>query len=183
MVLQWKGGASLQHNVEIEGFRLHRHWAGFAVGAAENQVCAGAGVGDQRHGVFFVVLEIRLHFFFVRWQGKPRLDAEQFVLAGTGFVAGSFRVGDAFACRHPVHLARVDHLVGADAVAVLKLALIKVSDGAQPDMRMRAHIDAALVDELGRSHLVEEDERTDHLAVGGRQSATHIVGATDHPAG
>jgi hypothetical protein len=43
------------------------------------------------------------------------------------------------------------------------LALEQVRDRCEVDVRMRSHVDAFADDELGRSHLVEEDERPDHL--------------------
>ena len=53
------------------------------------------------------------------------------------------------------------------------LAVEQVGDGGQPDMRMRAHVDAVADEELGRAHLVEEDEGPDHLPPGRRQRAAH----------
>ncbi len=38
-------------------------------------------------------------------------------------------------------------------------------DGRKANMGMRADVDAPARDELSRSHLVEEDERPDHLAL------------------
>ena len=43
------------------------------------------------------------------------------------------------------------------------LALEQVGHGGEPDVRVRAHVDALPEQELGRPHLVEEDERPDHL--------------------
>jgi hypothetical protein len=52
-------------------------------------------------------------------------------------------VHDAAARGHPVHLARADHLLGAEAVAMHDLAVEEVRDRREPDVRMRAHVDAA----------------------------------------
>ncbi len=41
-------------------------------------------------------------------------------------------------------------------------------------MRMRAHVDAAADQELGRSHLVEEDEGAHHLLLGRGQGTAHL---------
>ena len=49
----------------------------------------------------------------------------------------------------------------------------QISDGREPDMRMRAHIHAAAGNELHRPHLVEEDEGPDHLAPAMRQGPAH----------
>ncbi len=43
------------------------------------------------------------------------------------------------------------------------LAVEQIGDRGEPDVRMRAHVDALAGQELGRPHLVEEDERADHL--------------------
>ena len=42
---------------------------------------------------------------------------------------------------------------------------------------MRAHIDALADQELGRPHLVEEDEGPDHLLLRRRQRAAHLEAA------
>jgi len=73
---------------------------------------------------------------------------------------------DAVTGDHPVHLAGVNHLVGAKGILVLKLSLVEIGHRCQADMGMRTHVDALLCDKLGRTHLVEEHKRTDHLAFG-----------------
>jgi hypothetical protein len=85
---------------------------------------------------------------------------------------------------HPVDRARLDPLIGAEAVAVMHGAAIEIGDRGQPDMRMRADIDPLPGHELRRAHLVEEDERPDHLALRRGQRAAHlepaqIAGARD----
>ena len=57
------------------------------------------------------------------------------------------------------------------------LAVEQVGDGRKPDMRMRAHVDALAEEELGRAHLVPEDERADHLALGRGQGAADLEAA------
>lgn len=54
---------------------------------------------------------------------------------------------------------------------MLKLPIVKIGDGCKPDMRMWPHIYAAAGQKLGWPHLIEEDERTDHLS-GGRRKCT-----------
>jgi hypothetical protein len=61
----------------------------------------------------------------------------------------------------------------AVAVAVLDSAVKKIGDGRKPDMGMRANVQALAGDELHRPHLIEENERTNHLAIGVRQRAVH----------
>ena len=44
-------------------------------------------------------------------------------------------------------------------------------------MGVRAHVDAAADQELGRPHLVEEDEGPDHLLLGRGQGPAHLEAA------
>ena len=74
----------------------------------------------------------------------------------------ALRVDDAAARDHPVHRARPDRLHRAEAVAVQDLALVEVGERGEPDMRVRAHVEAAAGAERGRTDVVEEDERPDH---------------------
>ena len=90
---------------------------------------------------------------------------------------GALGMGDAGAGGHPVDVAGHDRLVGAEAVAVQDLALEQVGDGGEADMRVRAHVEAASGEELAGAHLVEEDERADHLALARRQGAADLEAA------
>ena len=56
-------------------------------------------------------------------------------------------------------------------------AVEEIGDGREPDMRMRPHVHALAGDELHRPHLVEEDERPDHLPLAMRQRAPHLEAA------
>lgn len=67
-------------------------------------------------------------------------------------------MGDSVAREHPVHRARLDPLVGAEAVAVVEPPAQEIGHGAEADMRMRPHIDPPPGQELRRAHLVEECE-------------------------
>jgi hypothetical protein len=75
---------------------------------------------------------------------------------------------------HPVHRARLDLHRGAERIAVEEPALVEIGDRREPDMRMRAHVDPLVGDELGGAHLVEEDEGPHHLAARGGQRAAHL---------
>ena len=57
---------------------------------------------------------------------------------------------------------------------MLELAAIEIGDGCKSDVRVWPHINALTGDELGRSSLIEEDERADHLALGCRQRSAHL---------
>ncbi len=50
----------------------------------------------------------------------------------------------------------------------------QIRHGREPDMRMRAHIEALPEQEFAGAHLVEEDERPDHLLAHGGQGAAHL---------
>src|SRR5262249_29608313 len=74
---------------------------------------------------------------------------------------------------HPVHVARLDALDRAEAVAMDHRALEQVRDCGEPDVRMRAHIGAFAVSEGDRSEVIEKDERANHLAGKRRQQTLH----------
>ena len=59
------------------------------------------------------------------------------------------------------------------------LAVEQIGDGRQPDMRMRPDIDRPRKAgrEVHRAHVVEEDERADHAALGEGQDAPHFEAA------
>ena len=52
--------------------------------------------------------------------------------------------------------------------------LHKIGHRRQPDMRVRAHVDALAGQEFDRAELIEEDEWPDHLTPGRRQRAAHF---------
>ena len=95
----------------------------------------------------------------------------------TGGLARPFGVRNAASGHHPVHGTRQDHLVGAEAVAVLEFATVEIGDRGEADVGMRAHVNALAGHELGRARLVEEDEGADHLPLGCRQCAAHFEAA------
>ena len=82
-------------------------------------------------------------------------------------------MGNAAPGGHEVHRAGGDLQRIALAVAVHHGAVEQVGDGGKPDMRVRPHVEPLPGDELNRPHLVEEDERTDHLPFAVRQRAAH----------
>ncbi len=81
---------------------------------------------------------------------------------------------DATPGRHQVHSTRFNRERAPETVAMKNLALEQVRHRRQPDMGMRAHVDAATFDERRRAHLIEEDEGADHLALCGGQHAAHL---------
>src|SRR4051812_44089493 len=103
--------------------------------------------------------EARLAFLVRARQRHPSLDAEQLALAlDASLLSGALGVDDATACAHQVHGPGPDRDLGAEAVAVHDLAVEQIGDGSEPDMRVWAHVHAGADEELGRAHLIPEDE-------------------------
>jgi hypothetical protein len=74
---------------------------------------------------------------------------------------------------HEIHRPRDNLERIALTVAVHDAAVEKIGDGRKPDVGMRANVHASAGDELHRSDLIEEDERTNHLTSGVRQRTVH----------
>ena len=106
-------------------------------------------------------------------QRHPGLDAEQLLPRALALGGGALGVDDAASRAHPVYRARLDGDVGAQRVPVVDLPLEQVGQRGKVDMRVRTHVNALIGQELGRAHLVEEDEGADHLALGGGQRTAH----------
>ena len=61
---------------------------------------------------------------------------------------------------HQVELTGTDHLLGSEAVTVQDLAAQQPRHGLQPDVRMRADVEAMVLGDRGRPHVVDEAPRT-----------------------
>lgn len=92
-------------------------------------------------------------------------------------------MGNTAARDHPVQRTRADDLVGSGAVAVVKVAAIKVGDGPETDMRVRTDVDALAGQQFRRARLIEEDEWSHHLSLRGRQGAPDLKAAEVASAG
>ena len=171
---QGKAGAWTKHHVQIEGVGVQRRRGRFTIGPAQDQPRLDALIADHRQGVAPMMFKNGRHVLVRLGQGDPGLDAKQAVRPFAPGGGCAFGMRDAAPRNHPVQRARRDDLIGADAVAVMKVAAIQIGDGAQADMGMGTHIDAAPGQEFRRSHLVEEDERPHHLPLGGGQGAAHL---------
>ena len=110
-----------------------------------------------------MMLEYRRHILKSVGQRQPGLNTEEAVRAFSGGLRRALGMGDAAPGDHPVQLTRADDLVGPGAVAMMEVAAIEISDGAETDMRVRPHVNALSGQELGRPGLVEEDEGAHHL--------------------
>ena len=125
----------------------------------------GAGTLDDRQIAFPVVDKARLGFFSFCWQCHPRLDGMHAATFGASLFE-PLRMRDAAACDHPVHFARTDRLLGAEAVAVHDLAFEQISDCRQTDVRMRPYVhgsrDSAW--EIDRAQVIEKNEGSNHTS-------------------
>ena len=92
----------------------------------------------------------------------PQLDAVQLPAVGAGRLLG---VRDAVTGGHQVELARSQHLVGAETVPVPRLARDEPCDRLQPDVRVRADVEAVTLGDRRRPEVVGEAPRADR-AVG-----------------
>ena len=75
---------------------------------------------------------------------------------------------------HPVNRARLDRLHAAETIAMNDRAGKQIGDRGQADVRMGPHVDALARRQLGRSHLIEKDERSDATPLQRRQHAAHF---------
>ena len=130
---------------------------------------------DARQARCRVMDERRLALLFRLRQRHPGLDA---VRPRTAVRVAHLRrralgVHDAASRHHPVHVARADHLLAAEAVAVHERAFEQVGDGREADVRVGPHVHALPRAEFGRTHVIEENERTHRLQPTRRQRAPH----------
>ena len=73
---------------------------------------------------------------------------------------------------HQVELARADHLLGAEAVAVQEFAGQQPGDGLQADVGVRADVEAVVLGDRGGAHVVDEAPGADRAAgAAGERSA------------
>src|SRR5664279_3286756 len=94
---------------------------------------------------------------------------------GSGPTRGRlFAVTDAVAGGHQVELARNDHLLVAEAVAVQDLYLDEPGDGLQADVRARTHVQTGVLRHAGGTHVVGEAPGADGAAPAARQCTTHV---------
>src|SRR6056297_1515160 len=121
-----------------------------------------------------MMLETGAPLFLRFRQRHPGLDTEKLALTAPGGIARALRMGHTAPRHHPVDRAGMDHLIGPQTVAMLKLAVEQIGHRAQPDMRMRAHVDVLPGQKLRRTHLVEKYEGANHLPPWRGQRAAHL---------
>src|SRR5262245_30642327 len=93
---------------------------------------------------------------------EPALQSMQAFAAQPVVGRGALGMYDAAAGGHQVDLAWPDGLGAAERIAMHDLAVEQVGDRGETDVWMRPHIDAVAGAELGRTEMVEEDERPHH---------------------
>ena len=76
--------------------------------------------------------------------------------------------------RHQVDRAGLDHLTGADAVAMLDGAFKQIGHRREIDVRVWTDVHALARRELCRAELVDEDERADHRPFAPGQRAVDL---------
>jgi hypothetical protein len=115
------------------------------------------------------VREVRVHLLVLFRQRDPDLNAIEFLAPFSQLVIGALGVRDAASGGHPVNRAGLDGLHAAEAVPVNDGALEQIGHGGKTDVRMRSDVDPETRRQLSRSHLVEENERTDIAPLRRRQ--------------
>jgi hypothetical protein len=97
------------------------------------------------------------------WQCHPGLDAVQRAAGLAQVFRRAFGMRDAAPGGHPVYVAWMYRLHRAERIAMQYRAFEQIGDRRQTDMRMRPHGNALFRREGRRPHVVEENERADHL--------------------
>jgi len=107
-------------------------------------------------------------------QRHPGLHSMHVVATGADVAGRALGVGDATTGGHPVDVARRDDLFRPQRIAVVNRARPEEGHRGQPDMRMRAHIDAAPRLEHRRTHVVDEHERPHAAGLQAGNGAAHV---------
>src|SRR3954454_23390313 len=77
---------------------------------------------------------------------------------------GALGMHDAAPRRHPVDSAGMDRRLHTEIVAMNDLAIVKVGERGEADMRMRPYVQAVTAFEPGGAEMVEEHEGSDRPA-------------------
>ena len=170
-----------QLNRCVNGRRMLRDGRPLAEALAHDQVQPDAITGDNRQPVCGDMLECRRKLFLRLRQGQPGLDAIELGSCGTLLARRPFGVTDPRAGGHQIHRPRFDSLNGTETVPVIDRAVEQISHSRQINVRMRPNVDAISGAQPGGSHLVKEDEWTDHRPLLARErpvdlEAAEIVG-------
>ncbi len=88
-------------------------------------------------------------------------------------VTGTLRMCDSTPGCHEVNGTGLNGLYVTQVVAVHDLSFEEVGNGRETYVRMRAHGDAFSGWKFGRSHMIEENKRSDHASLCRGQNTTH----------
>ena len=83
-------------------------------------------------------------------------------------------MNDAAPGGHPVDVAGCNRLQTAKTVPVDNRAVEEIGHRGKTDMRMGPHVDAFAFHQFGRTYLVDENKRPDHLALCRRKHAPDL---------
>ena len=109
-----------------------------------------------------------------RGLGDPELDPLESSPVATGALLG---VRDASAGGHQVELSCGDDLLGAERVAVERLAFEQPGDGLQADVGVRCDVQTVPLVDGGGPHVVEEAPGSDGSATSARKRPPYAEGA------
>src|SRR5258705_6859431 len=111
------------------------------------------------------MVEWGIEFLLAIGQSEPGLHAIEAWTGRADFFRRALRMDDAPARGHQIDRPGLDHLVRADAVAMLDRAVEQIGHGREIDMRVRADVHALAGWQPRRPELVDEDERPDHRSL------------------
>ena len=158
-IVQGPAGFEARIGIEDEGEHLHRRFQPERLARDQPQgdalLLAFGKIGNTE------MLEMRRRFLVGLGQDDPALNPVNPVTRGAHSIAGALGMGDAAARRHPVDVAGLDFLHRSQRVAMHLRAVEQIGDGGQPDMGMRAHIDALAGRELHRPEIIKKYEGAD----------------------
>src|ERR1700680_1741973 len=170
-----------ERHFRIEPFRQHPHGRLSAEGGAGNHPGPHAAVLDGGQARGAEMLKRRPDFLMRLRPRDPALNAQTALAALPRARRAAFGMRNAAPGGHEIPRAGGDLARIAFAVAMHDAAVEQIGDRRQPDMGVRAHVQALAGTEFTRSHLIEEDERTDHLPSAVRQRAAHGKAVAEIP--
>jgi len=104
-----------------------------------------------------------------RRQCDPGLKAQKIAARRPARRRSTLGMDDPRTRRHPVHLSGPDGLDATQTVAMDDLAINQIGHGRETDMRVGLHGKTMTRLEHPWPQMIEEDERTDHTAMTGRE--------------
>jgi hypothetical protein len=168
-----------QPHVQVQGGRQRRHRRAQAEGLAHQHAHARISHAALRDRSGRRVREGRLGLLVLQRQRGPQLQAVVDVARVAQVRRPTLGVHDAPPRGHPVDGARLDQLLGAQAVPVHHRAIEQVGDRREPDVRVRPDVVVDAGQFLGGAEVVEEDEGADAALPRVRQEPPHQEAAAE----